>query len=60
MKKYPDIRPMLKQKAAHRRALAELSFEKKMEIVFRLQNRRKFIKSGIKIKDDLHPRLKSD
>ncbi len=46
MKKYPDIREMLKRKEKHRRSLAALPFEKKIEMVFKLQERRKFIKSG--------------
>ena len=46
MKKYPDIGALLEKKREHRRALADLPFEKKIEIVFKLQERRKFIKSG--------------
>jgi hypothetical protein len=46
VKKYPDITEAIKQKQQHRRALAALPFEKKIEIVFKLQERRKFIKSG--------------
>ena len=56
MKNYPDIKEIIKNKAAHRRALAELSFEEKLEIVFRLRERRKLIKSGQRIKKA--PRLK--
>jgi len=33
MKKYPDVTQVLKQKAARRRQLAELSFEEKIAIV---------------------------
>ena len=46
MKKYPDITEVVKQKEQHRRSLAALPFEKKIELVFRLQERRRFIKSG--------------
>ncbi len=53
MKNYPDIKEIIKNKAAHRRALAELSFEEKLDIVFRLSERRKLIKSGRRIKKAL-------
>lgn len=33
MKKYPDISPLLEQKARRRRRLALLAFEEKIEIV---------------------------
>ncbi|MGI8654706.1 MAG: hypothetical protein ACR2LC_05765 [Pyrinomonadaceae bacterium] len=46
MKKYPDIKEIIKNKAAHRRSLAALSFEEKIEIVFSLQKRKRLIKSG--------------
>ncbi len=46
MKKYPDISEILKQKEQHRRVLAALPFEQKIEIVFKLRERCKFIKSG--------------
>ncbi len=46
MKTYPDISKLIKAKEAHRRALATLSFEKKIELVFKLQRRRRFVKSG--------------
>ena len=46
MKKYPDISETLRKKEQHRRTLAALSFEKKIEIDFKLQKRAKFIKSG--------------
>jgi hypothetical protein len=51
VKKYPDISEIIKHKAEHRRALAALPFEKKIEIVFKLQERRKFIKSGRVVSD---------
>ncbi|HEX8843861.1 MAG TPA: hypothetical protein VF791_04420 [Pyrinomonadaceae bacterium] len=50
MKKYPDVTELLKRKAAHRRALAALTFEEKIELVFRLQERRRFMKSGVPVK----------
>lgn len=46
MKTYPDISKLIKAKVAHRRALAALPFEKKIELVFKLQQRRLFLKSG--------------
>jgi hypothetical protein len=46
MKKYLDISPIIKNKEKHRRALAALPFEKKIEMIFKLRERRKFIKSG--------------
>jgi hypothetical protein len=46
MKTYPDISKLIKAKDAHRRALAALPFEKKIELVFKLQQRRRFLKSG--------------
>ena len=45
-KKYPDISEIIKKKEAHRRSLAALPFEKKIEMVFKLRERRDFIKSG--------------
>jgi hypothetical protein len=46
MKKYPDISELIKKKESHRQALAALPFEKKIELVFKLNERRQFIKSG--------------
>jgi hypothetical protein len=46
LKTYPDISKLIKAKEAHRRALAALPFEKKIELVFKLQQRRRFLKSG--------------
>jgi hypothetical protein len=46
MKTYPDISKLIKAKEAHRRALAALPFEKKIELVFKLQQRRRFVKSA--------------
>jgi hypothetical protein len=46
MKTYPDISKLIKAKEAHRRALAALPFEKKIELVFKLQQRRRFLKSA--------------
>jgi len=50
MKEYPDISELIKKKEAHRRALAALPFEKKIELVFKLNERRRFIKSGRHVK----------
>ena len=46
MKKYPDISELIKKKEEHRRLMAALPFEKKVEIAFALSARHKFIKSG--------------
>jgi len=46
MKNYPDISATFKKKADHRRFLSSLSFEKKIELVFKLKERQRFIKSG--------------
>ena len=46
MKKYPDISEIIKKKEKHRRALSKLSFEKKIEMVFKQRERKKFIRSG--------------
>lgn len=46
MKKYPDITKLIRAKEISRRALAALPFEKKIELVFKLKERRRFIKSG--------------
>ena len=59
MKKYPDISAIMKKKEKHRRSLAALPFEEKIEIVFKLQKRRKFIKSGRVISSSEKPKTKS-
>ena len=59
MKKYPDISELIKQKEAHRRSLAALPFEQKIEMVFKLQKRRKLIKSGRAVNDAHKPKTKS-
>ena len=46
MKNYPSIDTIFKAKEERRKALAELSFEEKIDLVFRLAERRKFIESG--------------
>jgi hypothetical protein len=56
VKKYPDVSELLKKKETHRRALAALSFEEKIEMVFRLQERRNFIKSGRAASDSQKPK----
>ena len=50
MKTYPDITEIIEQKKNHRRALASLTFEQKIALVFKLQERRQFIKSGHVVK----------
>ena len=59
MKKYPDISDIIKKKAKHRRSLAALPFEEKIEMVFKLQERRKFIKSGQIVNNSRKPKTKS-
>ena len=59
MKKYPGLGDILKKKADHRRSLAALSFEKKIEMVFKLRERRKFIKSGRVVNNLNKPKTKS-
>ena len=59
MKKYPDISEIIKQKEQHRRVLAALPFEQKIEIVFKLRVRSKFIKSGRVISNSKKPKTKS-
>jgi hypothetical protein len=59
MKKYPDITKIIKKKEKHRRALAALPFEEKIEMVFKLQERRKFIKSGRAVSSSQKPKPKS-
>jgi len=59
MKKYPDVSDIIKRKAGHRRSLAALPFEEKMEMVFKLQERRKFIKSGRVVSSSQKPKAKS-
>jgi hypothetical protein len=46
MKKYPDISEIIKKKEQLRRSLAALPFERKIEMVFNLRERRKFVKSS--------------
>lgn len=46
MKKFLDISELVKKKEKHRHSLAALPFEEKIEIVFKLRERQKFIKSG--------------
>ena len=59
MKKHPDFSEIIKQKAQHRRVLAALPFEQKIEIVFKLRERRKFIKAGQVISSSKKPKKKS-
>jgi hypothetical protein len=46
LKKYPSIKQTIENKRQHRRTLAALSFEKKVEMVFKLKDRNRLIKSG--------------
>lgn len=44
-KKYPDISKILEAKRQHRRLLAQLPFEKKIELALKMKQRDDFIKS---------------
>ena len=59
MKKYPDISEIIKRKDKHRHSLAALPFEEKIEMVFKLQQRQKFIKSGRVVSGSQKPKMKS-
>ena len=59
MKKYLDIRAIIKQKEQQRHLLAALPFEKKIEMVFKLRERRKFVKTGRVVRNTQAPRTKS-
>jgi hypothetical protein len=59
MKKYPDVSEIIKKKERHRRTLAALPFEEKIEMLFRLQERRKFIKSGRVVNNSQKPKTKN-
>ena len=59
MKKYPDMSEIIKQKEQHRRSLAALPFEKKIEMIFKLHERRKFIKSGRAVTITQKPKTKN-
>jgi hypothetical protein len=59
MKKYPDISEIIKKKEQHRRSLAALPFEEKIAMVFKLQERQKFIKSGRAVSNSQRPKTKS-
>ena len=59
MKKYPDVSEIIKKKERHRRSLAALLFEEKIEMVFRLRERRKFVKSGRAVSNSQKPKTKN-
>lgn len=59
MKKYPDISEILKKKEKNRRHLATLPFEEKIEMVFKLRERRAFIKSGQVVNSSRKPKTKN-
>ena len=59
MKKYPDIGEIIEKKEKHRRTLAALPFERKIELVFKLRERREFIKSGRLASDARKPKAKN-
>ena len=59
MKKYPDVSEIIKKKEKHRRSLAALPFEEKIEMVFRLRERRKFVKSGRAVSNSQKPKTKN-
>jgi hypothetical protein len=43
---YPDISEIIARKRRHRRRLAALPFEQKIEMVFKLKGRREFLQSA--------------
>jgi hypothetical protein len=49
MKKYPDISPLLRGKAARRHRLAQLSFEEKIAIVNKWRKLGRSIKSSVRL-----------
>ena len=59
MKKYPNVREILREKEKQRRSLAALPFEEKIDMVFKLQERRAFIKSGRVVNSSRKPKAKS-
>ncbi|MDQ3818504.1 MAG: hypothetical protein M3362_12625 [Acidobacteriota bacterium] len=59
MKKYPDISEIVKKKEKHRRTLSKLSFEEKIEMVFKLRERKKFIRSGQVVNIGQQPKRKT-
>jgi hypothetical protein len=59
MKKYPDVSEIIKKKERHRRSLAALPFEEKIEMVFKLRERRKFVKSGRAVSNSRKPKTKN-
>jgi hypothetical protein len=58
VKKYPDISEIIKKKEKHRRSLAALPFEEKIEMVFKLRARREFIKAGRAASNSQKPKTK--
>ena len=58
MKKYPDISEIINKKETHRRSLAALPFEKKIELVFKFRERLKFVKSGQVVSNPQKPKSK--
>lgn len=58
VKKYPDISEIIKRKEEYRRALAALPFERKIELVFKIKERREFIESGWLVKKSRQTEVK--
>ena len=46
MKKYPNIKEIVERKERHRRRLAALPFEQKIEMIFKLKERREFFQAA--------------
>lgn len=46
MKKYPNVEEIVARKRRHRRRLAALPFEQKIEMVFKLKGRREFFQAA--------------
>jgi hypothetical protein len=46
VKKYPNVEEIVARKRRHRRRLAALPFEQKIEMVFKLKGRREFFQAA--------------
>ncbi|MEO6393829.1 MAG: hypothetical protein ABIP75_18395 [Pyrinomonadaceae bacterium] len=49
MKEYPNVAEIFEQKARLRRHLASLPFEEKIEILLRMQERRRSVKAAVPV-----------
>jgi hypothetical protein len=46
VKKYPNVKEIIERKERHRRRLAALPFEQKIEMIFKLRERREFFQAA--------------